>query len=38
MTPLHWSSKNGHLSIVEFLVNNGADINLKDYYGTITII
>jgi len=27
MTPLHYSSQNGHLSVVDYLVKNGADIN-----------
>ena len=27
MTPLHFSSEKGHLSIVEYLVNQKADIN-----------
>ena len=32
MTPLHSAIKNGHLSIVEFLVNQKAEINAKDDY------
>jgi len=27
MTPLHWAAYNGHLSVVEYLVNQKADIN-----------
>jgi len=30
MTPLHCASENGHLSVVEYLVNHKADINAKD--------
>jgi len=30
MTPLHWAAANGHLSVVEYLVNQKADINAKD--------
>ena len=29
-SPLHWSAENGHLSVVEYLIKNGADINDKD--------
>ena len=29
-TPLHWASNQGHLKIVELLVEAGADINAKD--------
>jgi len=29
-TPLHNASSKGHLNVVEFLVNNQADINAKD--------
>jgi len=27
MTPLHWAALRGHLSVVEYLVNQKADIN-----------
>jgi len=30
MTPLHWAANNGHLSVVEYLVNQKADINAKN--------
>ena len=30
-TPLHWASANGHLSVVQYLVNQNADINAKNY-------
>jgi len=30
MTPLHLASQNGHLSVVEYLVNRKADIKAKD--------
>jgi len=29
-TPLHLAAKDGHLSVVEYLVNQKADINAKD--------
>jgi len=29
-TPLHLAAQKGHLSIVEYLVNQKADINAKD--------
>jgi len=29
-TPLHLASQYGHLSVVEYLVNQKADINAKD--------
>jgi len=30
LTPLHYASANGHLSVVEYLANQKADINAKD--------
>jgi len=32
MTPLHNASRYGHLSVVEYLVNQKADINAKTNY------
>jgi len=29
-SPLHYSAYNCHLSVVEYLIKNGADINDKD--------
>ena len=29
-TPLHLAALNGHLSVVEYLVNQKSDINAKD--------
>jgi len=29
-SPLHYSAQNGHLSVVEYLIKNGADLNAKD--------
>jgi len=31
-TPLHLASQNGHLSVVEYLVNQKSDTNTKDNY------
>ena len=31
-TPLHHAANNGHLSVVEYLVNQKADINAKNKY------
>lgn len=30
MTPLHLSASLGHLSIIDYLVNHGANVNVKD--------
>jgi len=32
VTPLHLAAKNGHLSVVEFLVNQKTDIYAKDHH------
>ena len=32
-TPLHYAAENGHLSVVEYLVNQKADINAKEKDG-----
>jgi len=32
MTPLHYAAQQGHLSVVEYLVNQKADINAKGHY------
>ena len=29
-TPLHLAAREGHMNTVEFLINNGADINIQD--------
>jgi len=31
LSPLHYAAQNGHLSVVEYLVNQKADINAKNY-------
>jgi len=31
MTPLHYAAANGHLSVVEYLINQKADINAIEY-------
>ena len=30
MTPLHLAARRGHVDIVRYLVDKGADINIKD--------
>jgi len=30
LTPLHYAAEKGHLSVVEYLVNQKADINAKN--------
>jgi len=30
LSPLHYSARYGHLSVVEYLIKNGADINAKN--------
>jgi len=30
ITPLHYAADNGHLNVVEYLVNQKADINAKN--------
>ena len=32
-TPLHLAAREGHMDTVEFLINNGADINIQDNNG-----
>ena len=29
-TPLHWAAKAGHVDIARYLVDKGADLNIKD--------
>ena len=33
MTPLHWAALKGHVDIVRYLVEQSADIKIKDSYG-----
>ncbi len=37
-TPLMFAAKYGHLSIVEFLVTHGADLNVKNIVGKFLIL
>jgi len=37
MTPLHLAAENGHLSIVEYLVNQKVDVNAKNKDGKIAL-
>ena len=32
-TPLHWSAENGHVAVVKYLVDHGADVNIQDEDG-----
>ena len=32
-TPLHWATDMGNRNIAEFLINRGADVNIKDKFG-----
>ena len=34
-TPLHYACREGHIEIVKFLIENGADVNIKNHYSTI---
>ena len=33
MTPLHLAARQGHVDIVRYLVDKGADLNIKDEDG-----
>jgi len=37
-SPLHFAAKNGHLNIVEYLVNNKADMNIVDKNNHVILI
>ena len=32
-TPLHYSAWNGHVTEAKYLIDHGADVNIKDSYG-----
>ena len=32
-TPLHFSAENGHVAVVKYLVDHGADVNILDSEG-----
>ena len=33
MTPLHYSARNGHVAVVKYLVDHGANVNIQDDEG-----
>ena len=33
LTPLHHSALHGHIAVVKYLVDHGADVNIKDSWG-----
>ena len=35
MTPLHLAAENGHIKIVDYLYDQGADIDIQDDNGVI---
>ena len=35
-TPLYWAADAGHVHIVRYLVEQGAEINIKDYSGGVS--
>ena len=38
MTPLHWATKKGCIGIVKYLVEQGANISIRDVNGVSTTI
>ena len=38
MTPLHLAAESGHIKIVDYLYDQGADINIEDNSGVILCI
>ena len=32
-TPLLWSARNGHVAVVKYLIDHGADVNIRDEDG-----
>ena len=37
-TPLYMAAEGGHIEIVRYLVDNGADINIKDHNGVSVLL
>ena len=38
LTPLHLAAETGRIKILNYLLEQGADINIQDYHGVITRI
>ena len=36
-TALHYCAQNGYLQIAQLLIDNGADVNIKDKYGNTAL-
>ena len=36
-TPLHYACENGHLTIAEYLISKGANVNANDHCGEYVI-
>lgn len=34
--PIHWAVDGGDLELIEWIINDGADVNMKDYHSQWT--